>query len=60
MPGSLMRPDAVGYTNHVIRELKPDNPAAISRGWRQVNRYKDYMESSTGKEWTVSVDVCKP
>ena len=60
MPGSLMRPDAIDHTNRVIRELKPDNPAAIARGWRQVNRYKEYMESITDKEWTVYVDVYKP
>lgn len=60
MPDSLMRPDAIDHTNRVIRELKPDNPAAIARGWRQVNRYKEYMESTAEKEWTVYVDVYKP
>ncbi len=57
LPGSSMRPDAVDWTNRVVRELKPDSAKAIASGWRQVNEYKDYLEKLTGKLWTAVVDV---
>lgn len=60
LPGSRLRPDAVSYSERIIRELKPDNPGAISSGWRQVNGYKSYLEGLTGKSWTAYVDVYSP
>ncbi|WP_322778623.1 RHS repeat-associated core domain-containing protein [Frankia sp. Cas4] len=60
MPGSRLRPDAVSYSQRIVRELKPDNPGAITDGWRQVNGYKAYLEELTGEPWTAYVDVYKP
>lgn len=60
LPGSRLRPDAVSYSQGIVRELKPDNPDAIARGWRQVNEYKAYLEAQTDQPWTAYVDVYKP
>jgi len=60
LPGSRLRPDAVDYSQNVVRELKPDTPAAISRGWRQVNGYKSYLQDLTGQPWTAYVDTYVP
>jgi hypothetical protein len=57
MPGSLLRPDAINWTQHVVAELKPDSPGAIASGWRQVNGYRDYLEAVTGESWTSQLDV---
>jgi hypothetical protein len=59
MPGSSLRPDAVNFTQRIVGELKPDNPSAIAAGWRQVNRYKQYLEQQTGDFWTAQVNVYK-
>ena len=53
------RVDAINYEKRIVRELKPDNPRAISRGWRQINRYREHLEKLTGEEWTGYVDVYK-
>jgi hypothetical protein len=37
MPGSLDRADAINWTDRIVRELKPDTPSTIAKGWRQVN-----------------------
>jgi RHS repeat-associated protein len=60
LPGSRLRPDAVDYSQNIVRELKPDTPGAISGGWRQVNQYKAYLEELTGQPWTAYVDVYTP
>jgi Restriction endonuclease fold toxin 9 len=60
LPGSRLRPDAVSYSQRIVRELKPDTPSAISEGWRQVNDYKAYLEELTGQSWTAYVDVYTP
>lgn len=60
LKGIGLRPDAVDFTSRVVRELKPDNPRAVARGWRQVNKYKAYLERQTGQSWTAVVDVYKP
>lgn len=60
LPGSRLRPDAVSYSQNIVRELKPDTPGAIARGWRQVNAYKAYLEELTDQPWTAYVDVYKP
>lgn len=51
------RPDAVNWEKHEVRELKPDNPAAVRRGERQVERYRKELEEVTGEPWTSEVDV---
>jgi RHS repeat-associated protein len=51
------RPDAVDWTNREVRELKPDNPRAVSRGERQVEKYRLELENVTGESWTSTVDV---
>jgi hypothetical protein len=60
LPGSRLRPDAVDYSQNIVRELKPGTPSAVSRGWRQVNQYKAYLEELTGQPWTAYVDVYSP
>jgi len=60
LPGSRLRPDAVDYSQNIVRELKPGTPSGISRGWRQVNEYKAYLEDLTGQPWTAQVDVYTP
>ena len=57
MPGSLDRPDAINWTDRIVRELKPDTPATIQKGWSQVNGYKAYLEQLTGETWTAYVDI---
>jgi len=54
------RPDAVDWHNRVVRELKPDKPEAVSRGWRQVERYRQELEELTGQFWTAYVDTYRP
>lgn len=60
LPESNLRPDAVDYTQNIVRELKSANPSAIASGWRQVNAYKAYLEEYTGEPWTAYVDVYSP
>lgn len=60
LPGSRLRPDAVSYSQNIVRELKPNTPGAIARGWRQVNEYKAYLEEVTDQPWTAYVDVYTP
>jgi len=57
---SRLRPDAVNYELRIVRELKPDTPDAVARGWRQVNAYKAYLEEITDQTWTAYVDTYKP
>jgi hypothetical protein len=52
-----MRPDAVDPVNRIVRELKPNNPAAIAKGWRQVNRYRQALQNQFGGIWKAYVDV---
>ncbi len=51
------RPDAVNWEALEVRELKPDNPRAIARGWRQVEGYRKELEEMTGQIWTSIVDT---
>jgi hypothetical protein len=50
----------VSYSQNIVRELKPDNPGAMTDGWRQVNNYKAILEAKTGQTWTAYVDVYTP
>jgi hypothetical protein len=54
---SGLKPDAVDYKNSVVRELKPDNPRAIRRGARQVERYRRELEAMTERVWQGIVDT---
>jgi len=54
---SGLRPDAVDWQNHIVRELKPDNPRAIQRGWNQVRKYMNELFEMTGGAWTAFVDT---
>ena len=56
---SGLRPDAVDWENHIVRELKPDNSRAIQRGWNQVRRYLNELFEITGDAWTAFVDTYK-
>ncbi|MBB6561647.1 RHS repeat-associated protein [Acidovorax soli] len=51
------RPDAVDWANSQVRELKPDNPRAVSLGERQVEGYRKELELMTNRPWTSVVDV---
>ncbi|PZF75504.1 hypothetical protein DK847_18495 [Aestuariivirga litoralis] len=54
------RPDAVDLTKREVRELKPDNPKAISRGQKQVETYRKELESLYGGSWKSYVDTYRP
>jgi RHS repeat-associated protein len=56
---SGLRPDAIDWENHIIRELKPDNSSAIQSGWTQVRKYLNELFEMTGKTWTAYVDTYK-
>jgi hypothetical protein len=51
------RPDAVDYTTNTVRELKPDNPNAMRRGMRQLERYVKELEDLTGRVWKGILDT---
>lgn len=55
--GTRLRPDAVDYSNKVIRELNPDSPGAIASGWRQLERYRQALGG--GDDWTLILDLYK-
>ena len=44
----VRRADGIDYVNRIIYELKPNNPRAIARGWKQLNQYANLL----GSEWT--------
>lgn len=54
------RPDAVNQEAGIVRELKPNNPRAIKRGEKQVERYRQELEAETGKPFTGVVDTYDP
>ncbi len=56
---SGLRPDADDWENHIVRELKPDHPRAIQRGWIQVRKYLAELFETTGYIWTAYVDTYK-
>lgn len=47
IPRTNLRPDAIDWTSNTVRELKPDNPRAISRGLKQVQRYVHELQRLT-------------
>jgi hypothetical protein len=54
---SRRRPDAVNYEQRMVRELKPNNPPAIARGWRQLQKYIEELERITREKWQGFVDT---
>ncbi len=45
------RVDGIDFNNHIIYELKPNNPRAISRGMNQLNRYTSAASQRFGGKW---------
>lgn len=46
------RVDGIDFNNHIIYELKPNNPQAIARGISQLNRYTAAASQQYGGTWT--------
>ena len=46
------RVDGIDFNNHIIYELKPNNPRAIARGLSQLNRYTKAASEQYGGKWT--------
>ena len=46
------RVDGIDFNNHIIYELKPNNPQAIARGMKQLNRYTAAASQQFGGKWT--------
>ena len=46
------RVDGIDFDNHIIYELKPNNPQAIARGINQLNRYTSAASQKFGGIWT--------
>jgi RHS repeat-associated protein len=51
------RADAVNWKSREVVELKPNNPNAIRRGEKQVQGYRQELESTTGECWTCKVET---
>ncbi len=52
---SGLRPDALNYATKQIIELKPNNPAAIKRGERQLEKYINELNLTDGPGWTGNI-----
>lgn len=46
------RVDGIDFNNKIIYELKPNNPQAIAKGMKQLERYTTAANQSYGGEWT--------
>ena len=46
------RVDGIDFNNRIIYELKPNNPQAIARGIKQLNRYTEAAKQQYGGTWT--------
>jgi RHS repeat-associated protein len=55
-------PDAIDIVNKIVRELKPNNPRAIAKGWDQVKKYARQLQkqSPPGTTWRIAVDTYEP
>lgn len=60
IPGTRLRPDAIDYTNLIVRELKPDSVSGISRGMRQLREYVAAIDPTGTGGWTGVLDLYKP
>ena len=52
IPHSNCRVDAINFSNHTIYELKPNDPQAIARGMKQLDRYINAATKEYGGSWT--------
>ena len=50
----VRRIDGIDKVNRIIYELKPNNPRAIARGWKQLDQYANML----GGEWTQVLVLC--
>jgi hypothetical protein len=57
IPGTRLRPDAIDWENHIVRELKPDNARAIQRGLGQLSKYVDALNNLTDDLWVGILDL---
>lgn len=54
-----LRPDAVNYDEHLVRELKPDSKSGVYEGKKQIKKYLDYLNGNIEegeKKWVGEVD----
>ena len=52
------RPDAYSVEKGIVRELKPDNPRAVRRGWKQIDEYRKELEKLYPDiSWTMYIDT---
>lgn len=59
IPGTKLRPDAIDWTNRIVRELKPDTASTLAKGRTQLEKYKQALEEFTKLPWTSYLDVYK-
>ena len=57
IPGTRLRPDAIDPIKKIIRELKPNNPAAVKRGWKQLEMYRNAANDWIEGAWQIFIDV---
>jgi Restriction endonuclease fold toxin 9 len=55
IPG--IRPDYVDFNTNTIYELKPNNPRAIAKGNRQLNKYVKEFQNIRGGTWKKVLDL---
>jgi Restriction endonuclease fold toxin 9 len=55
--GSGKRADAINRDTKEVIELKPNNPQAIARGEKQVEAYRQELETMFGGTWTSKVET---
>lgn len=59
--GSGRRPDAINFRTREVVELKPNNPAGIRRGQRQLEVYRrDLQQQFPGQEWRTRIETYDP
>jgi hypothetical protein len=51
------RIDAVDLNRRVIRELKPNNPRAIAKGWKKLDIYTAELKKIYGGSWIQILDT---
>ncbi|NIJ03455.1 RHS repeat-associated protein [Paenarthrobacter ilicis] len=59
IPGTKLRPDAINWTDRIVRELKPDTASTIVKGRTQLEKYRQALEELTGQSWTSYLDIYK-
>ena len=59
IPGTKLRPDAIDWTNRIVRELKPDTASTLVKGRTQLEKYRKALEELTKQPWTSYLDIYK-